>query len=110
MEGDPASLVEWQRGYWLFPFCPWVPLSIAGSISKTQTRELSFLLHPFKIIYLAVVLLGFGTAQDDLHLLKLGSFYFKPDLALSHAALLGRAVNFQRQPGSQRAGCGHREK
>lgn len=82
---DPTSLSTVVEGCWLFP---WVPLSVTESIQNSDKRR-EFLSPPLKL-FLSLLLFfpGLGVVQDDLSLLKLGSFYFQPDLALSHAELL----------------------
>lgn len=57
-----------------------------------QQKGVSF--STFKMISFSAVFPGLAVVQDDLSLLKLGSFYFRPDLALSHAVLLRQSCKF----------------
>lgn len=89
---DPTSPGTVAEGCWLLAR---VPLSVTESIQNpNEGRE--FLSPRLKIISFAVVFPGLGVVQDDLSLLKLGSFYFQPDLALSHAALLRQSCKFSK--------------
>lgn len=88
---DPTSPGTGAEGCWLFP---WVPLCNRFYPKPKQGKGVSF--STFKMISFTVVFPGLGVVQDDLSLLKLGSFYFRPDLALSHAALLRQSCKFSK--------------
>lgn len=62
--------------------------SLCNRVCPKPKQEKGVSFSTFKLISFTVVFPGLGAVQDDLSLLKLGSFYFQPDLALSHAVLL----------------------
>lgn len=62
--------------------------SLCNRVCSKPKQEKGLPFSTFKTISFTVVFPGLGVVQDNLSLLELGSFYFQPDLALSHAGLL----------------------